>query len=232
MGQLSYDQKEDALRVTVKPHPDELHEALTYDFDQVTPTSTTVVLKWEKLAVPFKIEVNTLEVVQKSLPIQMRGIQQYTWEAWEEAASYVLDNKGNVEDALKDADRSIQVEERFENLMTKARALDSLGRKDEATAARNKAMDMGTVIQVHIYGRQLQAQGKQDEAFEVYRKNMKKFPNHWLAHGEAARMASAKGDFDTAVKEMKLTIAAAPEQQKGPLGGLLKRLENKEDINK
>lgn len=231
-GSFSYSEAEDALRVTVKPRPTEFHEALQYDFDEVTPNSTTAVLKWEKLAVPFKIEVNVSDIVQHSLPVQMRGIQQYTWEAWDEAATYLLDNKGSLEDALKDANRSIQVEERFENLMTKARALEGLGRKEEAAAARSKAMDTGSVVQVHIYGRQLQAQGKPEQAFEVYRANMKKFPNHWLAHGEAARIASAKSDFDTAVKEMKLCIAAAPEQQKAPLGGLLKRLENKEDINK
>ena len=32
-GSFSYDQAEDALRVTVKPRPSEFHEALTYDFD-------------------------------------------------------------------------------------------------------------------------------------------------------------------------------------------------------
>jgi tetratricopeptide (TPR) repeat protein len=231
-GSFSYSEAEDALRVTVKPKASDFHEALQYDFDEVTPTSTTAVLKWEKLAVPFKIEVNVGDIVQHSLPVQMRGLQQYTWEAWEEAATYLLDNKGSLEDALKYSDRSIQVEERFENLMTKSRALDGLGRKEDAAAALKKAMDTGSVVQVHIYGRQLQAQGKQEQAFEVYRGNMKKFPNHWLAHGEAARMASAKGDFDTAIKEAKLAIAGAPEQQKPGLNGLLKRLENKEDINK
>src|SRR5215470_10868580 len=32
-GSFTYDQKEDALRVAVKPQPSEFHEALTYDFD-------------------------------------------------------------------------------------------------------------------------------------------------------------------------------------------------------
>jgi len=231
-GSFSYDKAEDALRVTVKPHPSEMHEALTWDFDEVTPHSTTAVLKWEKLAIPFKIEVNTLELTQKSLTVQLRGIQQYTWVSWDQAANYLADNKGDLEAALKDADTSIQNEERFENLITKAKILDAMNRKDDAAAARKKAMDMGTVIQVHIYGRQLMAQGHQDQGFEVFRGNMKKYPNHWLAHGEAARIVSAKGDFETAAKEIKLSIAVAPEAQKASLNGMLKRLENKEDINK
>jgi tetratricopeptide (TPR) repeat protein len=231
-GSFSYDKAEDALRVTVKPKASEFHEALTYDFDEITPNSTTAVLKWEKLAVPFKIEVNTLEVVQRSLPVQLRGIQQYTWEAWEEAASYLLDHKGNLEDALKDANRSIQVEERFENLMTKARALDGLARKDEAEAARSKAMETANALQLHGYGRQLQIQKQQDKAFDIYRINIRKNPSHWTAHNELSRIACAKGDFDTAVKEMKLSVDAAPAQFKAPLNAIVKRLENKEDINK
>lgn len=181
---------------------------------------------------PFKIEVNTLDVVQRSLPVQLRGIQQYTWVAWDDAAAYLLDNKGNLEDALKDANSSIQVEERFENLMNKARALEGLGRKAEADAARGKAMEMGSALQLHGYGRQLQIQKQQEKAFDIYRINIRRNPNHWTAHNELARLASAKGDFDTAVKEMKLSAEAAPDAFKTTLMAVVKRLENKEDINK
>ena len=39
-GSFSYDQKEDALRVTVKPQTtDDLHNALVYDFDKLEPDS-------------------------------------------------------------------------------------------------------------------------------------------------------------------------------------------------
>jgi hypothetical protein len=231
-GSFSYDQKEDALRVTVKPQATEFHEALTYDFDDLKANSTTITLRWDKVAVPFKVEVNTGEIVQQSLHNQLRGRAQYEWQAWDEAATYLLDNKLSAEEALKDANQSVQAEERFENLMTKARSLDALNRKDEATAARNKALGMGNALQIHIYGRQLQQQGKQDQAFEVYRANIKKNPDHWITHNEAARLASAKGDFDTAVKEMKLAAAGANDPNKPAIEALVKRLEAKQDINK
>ena len=231
-GSFSYDQAEDALRVTVKPHPDEMHEALTFDFDDPKPNATTVMLRWDKIAVPFKVEVNTPEIVEQSLHSQLRGRAQYEWQSWDEAASYLVANKLNPEEALKYVNESIQNEERFENLMTKANILDVLSRKDDATTARNKALGMGTAIQIHTYGRQLQAQGKQEEAFVVFRANIKKYPDHWLVHNEVARLACAKGDFDTAVKEMRLASAAAPDQIKSALDGFTKRLEAKEDINK
>jgi tetratricopeptide (TPR) repeat protein len=231
-GSFTYDPAEDALRVTVKPHPDEMHEALLYDFDDVKVNSATVTLRWEKLAVPFKVEVNNPNVVGESLHKQLRGLSQYTFEGWDDAANYLLDNKMDLEEALKYSDRSIQVEERFDNQMTKARILDALNRKTEATVSRTKALGMGTIIQLHGYGRGLQIQGKQEEAFEIFRVNIKKDPSHWLVRTEVARLAVAKNDFDTAIKEMKLSLASAPDQQKPTVERLIKRLEAREDINK
>jgi tetratricopeptide (TPR) repeat protein len=231
-GSFSYDQKDDAARVAVKAQPAELHEALTYDFDDPKADSTVVTMRWDKIAVPFKVEVNTHEIVAASLRRQLQGRAQYNWDGWDDAATYLADQKIDLEEALKYEDRSIQLEERFDNLITKARVLDLLNRKDEAAKARTQALAMGTAIQLHVYGRQLQQQGKQDEAFNVYRDNIKKNPDHWLVHNELARLAVAKGDYETALKEMKLSAARATDQNKPAIEALVKRLENKEDINK
>jgi len=231
-GSFTYNQAEDALRVKVKPQAGEMHEALTYDFDDPKSDSAVLTLRWEKLAVPVKIGVNTQEIVQASLHNQLRGLAQYSWFGWDDAATYLVTNKVGLEDALKYEDQSIQAEERFDNLMTKSQVLDAMGRKDDASAARNRALEMANAIQLHGYGRQLQAQGKQEEAFQVFRTNMKKNPNHWLIHNEEARMACAKGDYDNAAKLMKLSADNAPTPFKIQMEGLVKRLEAKEDINK
>jgi hypothetical protein len=231
-GSYSYDQKEDALRVTVKPQTSEPHEALTFDFDDPKPNGATIAMRWDKVAVPFQVEVNTDQMVAESLRKQLRGRVQYEWQGPGEAADYLLAHKLNLEDALKYADASIQNEERFENVMTKANILDTLHRTDEATSTRNKALAMANAVQLHTYGRQLQQQGKQQQAFDAFRANIKKNPSHWLVHNELARLACAKGDFDTAVKEMKLSVAGADPSNKPMVEGLLTRLEKKEDINK
>jgi Flp pilus assembly protein TadD len=116
--------------------------------------------------------------------------------------------------------------------MTKSHALSALGRREEALAARDKAIAEGTQIQVHSYGRGLQTQGRQEEALELFRLNVRKDPNSWVGHNDAARVAVAQGDFDTAVREMRLAVAAAPESLKGQHADLVRRLENREDINK
>src|SRR6478672_4052177 len=77
-GSFTYNQAEDALRVTVKPRPAEMKEALAYEVDDVTPASAIFTLRWEKLAVPFKVDVDTHEIVAQSLHSQLRGLAQYT----------------------------------------------------------------------------------------------------------------------------------------------------------
>jgi DUF2911 family protein len=231
-GSFTYKQDEDALRVTVKPQPAEMREALTYDFDQVTPDSAVVTMRWEKVAVPFKVGVDVNHLVAASLRNQLRGLSQYTWEGWDDAATYLLTSKTDLEDALKYSDNSIQNEERYDNLMTKSRVLDALGRKQEASTARDKALARANAVQSYMYARQLQRDHHADEAFAIYRSNAKKFPNEWITHAGVARVYAGQGDYDNAVKEMKLCMEAAPDIQKPGVEGLVKRLQAKEDINK
>jgi tetratricopeptide (TPR) repeat protein len=231
-GSFSYDKAEDALRVTVKPQAIENEEALTYDFDNPKPDSASVTMRWEKVAVPFKIEVNTPEIVEQSLRNQLRGRVQFEWAAWEEAANYLLDNKLSTDEAAKYADHSVELEDRFETEITKSRALTALGRNQEALVARDKAISMATQQEVHDFGRGLQFKGRQDEALDLFRANIKKDPNTWVAHNETARIAVAKGDFDTAIKEMKLAASLAPEPLKAQHLDIVRRLEDKQDINR
>lgn len=231
-GSFTYDQAEDALRVMVNPRAADFHEALTYSFDDPKQNAVTVSLEWEKISVPFQVGVSVNEIVQASLHNQLRGIAQYTWEGWDDGATYLLENQGDLQEALKYSDASIQNEERFDNLMTKSRIQEALGRKEEATASKEKALTMANSQQLHNYGRQLQMSGHQAEGFEIFQRNIKNHPNEWYVHGEVARIACSKGDFDTAAREMKLAAAGAPDYAKQAIDGLVKRLQAKEDINK
>jgi tetratricopeptide (TPR) repeat protein len=198
----------------------------------VTPESALVTLRWDRVAVPFKVTVNQKEIVPAKLKLQMRGGARYIWESWAEAADQLLEYKTDLPDALEYANESIKVEKRFENLMTKANVLEAMGRKNEADPLRAEALPMGNAMQINSYGRQLQISGRQDEAFAVFRENAKRHPDHFIIPYEEARMAVAKGDFDTAVKQMKLALAGSTKDVQPFFQGLLKRLEAKEDINK
>jgi len=231
-GSFTYKQEEDALRVNVKPQPAEMHDALAYDFDDVKPYSTVVTMLWEKVAVPFKVHVNVNEIVTASIHKQIHGINQYYWEGWDDAAQYFLVNKINLDEALKYEDVSIQNEERYDNLMNKSKVLEAMGRKQDADSFRARALDKASALQLYVYARQLQGDKKQDEAMAVFQSTAKKFPDSWTSHLGLARVYSAKGDFNNAAKEVKLSLKDAPEANKNALEAYSKRLEAKEDINK
>src|SRR5271169_161377 len=189
-GSFSYDEKEDALRVTVKPHTAEPFEVLTYVFDDVKADSAAATLRWEKLAVPFRISVDVKAVVLKSIKNELRSVGGFTWGGYDEAAQWCLDNNYNLEEALKWEDTSIQNEERFENWETKSRILDAMGRKDDAARALSTAIAKANAIQLYSYARGLQRSGNAKRAFELYPQVPKKDTNHWIGHLALARVDS------------------------------------------
>jgi Protein of unknown function (DUF2911)/Tetratricopeptide repeat len=231
-GSFTYKQEEDALRVSVKPQTAEGHDALAYDFDEVKPDSAVVTMRWDKVAVPFKVEVKVNDLVTASIHRQLHGLNQYYWEGWDDAAGYFLVNKINLDEALKDEDQSIQSEERYDNLMNKSKILEAMGRQQDAEMFRTKALNMASALQLYFYARQLQADKKQDQAIVVFRSTAKKFPDYWTTHLGLARVYSAQGDFDNAVKEVKMSLTGAPDSNKPNLENYVKRLQAKEDINR
>jgi hypothetical protein len=231
-GSFSYDEKEDALRVTTKPQPADFREALTYTFEEVKPDSAAATLRWEKLAVPFHISVDVKAVVLRSIKNELRNVGGFTWAGFDEAAQWCLDNNYNLEEALKWEDTSIQNEARFENWETKSRILDALGKKEESAKALSTALEKANAIQLYSYARGLQRQGNAKRAFELYPLVPKRDANHWISHLALARVASHSGEFTAAAKEMTEAINGAPDTTKPFLQPLLKRLEAKEDINK
>jgi tetratricopeptide (TPR) repeat protein len=231
-GSYTYTQAEDALRVTVKPRPNEMEEALEYEFEDLKPESATVTLKWEKLAVPFRIAVSD-DTTVANIRGQMRGDAQYQWEAPNQAANFCLTKKINLDEALKWVNLSIQNEERFENLTTKADLLKAMNKPDEAKKVWEQAIAKTTPQQLYSYGRRLQSEKKDAEAMEIFKDVAKRYPETPFAHLANARIKSAAGDFVGALEDAKKAQAVAiSDQQKTAIKTMIDRLQAKQDINK
>lgn len=230
-GAFTYSEKEDALRVNVKPQTAEMHDALTYDFNDLKADSAVITMAWEKVSVPFKVGVDVHGIVEASLKNQLRGLSQYSWFGWDDAANYLLAEKVDYEDALAYENKSIEVEDRYENEFTKSRVLRALNRQQEADATLKRSLDLASPLQLHLYARGLQGEKRSDEAFAIFRENAKKHPDMWFTHTGLARIYSSQGKFDDATKEMKVALQGAPDSQKTYVDGLVKRLESRQDIN-
>ncbi len=233
-GSYSYKQDEDALRVDVKPRPlAEQKEALEFEFEDLKPDSTAVTLKWEKLGVPFTVSIKDADQTLENIRAQLKGRGQFTWQALDEGAQFCLTRKINLDEALKWADASIQNEERFDNLSTKADILKALNRPDEAKKTWNLALEKASAPQLYTYGRQLQNQKKGADAMEIFKEVAKRFPQGVFGYLAQARIKSAAGDFAGALNDAKQAQTAAPsDAQKQAIQGLIDRLEAKQDINK
>jgi hypothetical protein len=56
-GAFEYNESEDALRIKVKPQKGDWEEWLTYTITKTSDKTAVIKLEWEKLKIPFKIEV-------------------------------------------------------------------------------------------------------------------------------------------------------------------------------
>ena len=233
-GSYSYKQDEDALRVDVKPRPlAEMKDALEFEFEDLKPDSTAVTLKWEKLGVPFTVSIKDAEQTLQNIRAQLKGRGQFTWQALDEGAQFCLTKKINLDEALQWADASIQNEERFDNLSTKADILKALNRPDEAKVTWTHAVEVANAPQLYSYGRRLQFQKQNAEAMEIFKEVDKRFPQGVFGDLARARIKSAAGDFAGAASDAKKAQAAAPtDAQKQSIQALITRLDAKQDINK
>ena len=138
-GSFTYDEKQDALRIKVKPETAPMQEWMIFEFGDVTENDATVDLRWEKLKVSFKVDVgnsNTNALNQARTNVAQLNTQ---------TASFILNNKikDQYEQALKMVDTAISVRETFNNLSLKARLLAEMGNTKEAVTVGEKAIQVG-----------------------------------------------------------------------------------------
>jgi hypothetical protein len=136
-GAFDYKQEHDALRVQVKPTPAEFQERMSFEITDLNDTSAKVVLRWEKVQVPFKVEVDTPKLVAEAAKGSLR------WQTGLQAANYCIQNNTCLEDAGHWLDASIALDSNFANQRAKAMLLAKKNDYKGAVAAGEKALAAG-----------------------------------------------------------------------------------------
>jgi len=144
-GSFSYDPAKDTLRVKVKPEWGEhSKEWLEYWIDPVNDNSAQVNIRWEKVRVPFTVEVKDVQgLTMQKARAAVAAAKADDFVTPLQAANYALQNKLSVEEAMGWLDRSIKVKETIGNLGLRARVLAEQGKTAEAIAAGEKAIQVG-----------------------------------------------------------------------------------------
>lgn len=146
-GAFTYDAKDDAARVTVTPvQVGDSVEWMDFQFEDLGAEAATVVLRWEKLRVPFKVTVD----LDKTVTAHVN--QGASWAALNGAATWANDRGKDLDAALRWANASIAVEKTFFNLRTKARILNKKGDTAGAIAAGEEALAVAAALATPIQG--------------------------------------------------------------------------------
>jgi tetratricopeptide (TPR) repeat protein len=137
---------------------------------------------------------------------ELRGLAQFSWQDWNQAANYWLDHGGSLDEALKFSDRSLQMNAAFQNLMVRAKLLSKKGDQKGATEMRAKALTMGNEVDLNAYGYLLLQQKKFEDAISIFQKNVQAHPESWNVHDSLAEAYMIKGDKKAAVENYERAL--------------------------
>ncbi len=211
-------------------------EWLKYEFADETPSSAVVELEWEKLIIPFKVEVDVVSTQLASFRRELRSNKGFTWQTWNQAALYCVQNKTNLDEALLWADNAVGPNfggsQSFQAWSTKAMILDSLGRGTEAAEIIKKALPYGDEFQVYMYATSLVGQKKSKEAFDVFKLNYDKHPDDLVSNMGMASGYSALGDYKKALIYAQKARPQAPgKANRDVVDKAIKDLQDGKDMN-
>jgi len=236
-GSFYYNPAEDALRVKVKPSRlEEAVEWLKYEFTQQTENSAVIALKWEKLMIPVKVEVDVTAQQLESFRSELQTDKGFVWESWSQAAQWCAEHNTNLDQALLWADSATSTtfggDRSFQAWTTKAAVLDKMGRSQESITIMKRVLPLGSKLELHQYGRQLIAQKKSPDAMDVFKYNYEKNPNDFTTNMGMARGYSALGNYKKALEFAQKALVQAPDPvNKVNVEKTLKTLLDGKDIN-
>lgn len=233
-GSFYYEEKNDALRVDVKPMTlDKDVEYLKYEFTEHKEKSCIVALMWEKLMIPFRIDVDVDNIVLNRLREQVTSQKGFNQVNLAGAVNYCLSKKINLDEALGWAQRAAALKS-YNTLRVLAATYDSLNRIREGDSVMTEALAMANLAQYTGYARALIAAKRPDKAVEVLLAAKPKFGDIAAVNSGLMFSYSAKADYKNALVYANKTMAQIPKDNdaaKKTLEGQIAKLKDGKDIN-
>jgi Protein of unknown function (DUF2911) len=235
-GSFYYEEKNDVLRVNVKPVAlDKSVEWLKYEFIEHKEKSCTIALMWEKLMIPFKIDVDVDNIVIARLRDQITSQRGFTPALVLQASQYCLNKNINLDEALLWSKKAIDGpggQKTFITLRNLATAYEKLNRISEADSTMNEALLIATANQYTAYARQLITQKRVDKAMEVLEASKKRYGDIYIVNLGLMMGYSAKADYKNALKHAdKAMLQATNDGAKKQLKENIDKLKEGKDIN-
>ncbi|WP_420387202.1 DUF2911 domain-containing protein [Roseivirga sp.] len=193
-------------------------EKLDYEFLNWTPEEVTVALEWANRRIPFKVSVDLNKTVVESFRSELRGINTYHWQAWNDAARWCLVHNTNLEEALEWANRSVNggyngfaANKNAENLRTKAELEQRLGKTAELEQTLSDAIAfIESPYDANFFSIYLLGVKKTDLAMELLDKSIAANPESWFLMLNQAVGYYFQGKEKRALSTMEKVKSMAP----------------------
>jgi hypothetical protein len=231
-GSFYYDPKDDVLRATIKPVAlDKSVEWLKYEFIQQGEKSCTIAMMWEKLMLPFRVDVDVDKIVIARLREQVESQAGFNNLNLVAAAQFCLNKNINHDEALAWSQRAAGLKS-YTTLRTLATAYEKLNRIPLADSTMGEAVAIATVNQHVAYGRTLITQKRPDKALEVLLAAQKKYGDVYAVNNGLMFGYSSKTDYKKAIAAGEKALAQAPNDiAKKSIDASLVKLKEGKDIN-
>lgn len=231
-GSFYYSEKDDALRVTVKPVAlDKSVENLKYEFIEHKEKYCVIALQWEKVSIPFKVDVDVDKIVIAKLREEVTSQKGFNAFNMLAAANYCLNKNINLEEALSWAQRAAQTKS-FATLNVLGTAYTKNNRLQQADSTMNEALVFANANQYLGYGRSLITAKRMDRALEIFNASQKKHGDVYAVNAGFMSYHSAKADYNKALDYANKALAQAPnEASKTAMNGNIAKLKEGKDVN-
>jgi len=146
-SEQSYDEKQDLLRLEVKPDKAPKRERLTYLFANTTDDATRIDMEWDELRVSIPVKVDTAAQTAAAIQQHVDG----GWRPLANAARYYADTVKDAAKATELIDASIAVKTTWFNVWVKAQILANGGNFKDAYPLAEKAYELGNKDQYFFW---------------------------------------------------------------------------------
>ena len=142
-GAFTHDKTKDVLTVMAKPEAAPFREWMDFEIPEMTTDTAKIVLRWEKIAVPFTVDTQSVEKTLAAAKRSIAGVENQRWSVPLSAADFAFQN-GKMDEARTWLDQALALKENTRTLWLKARMQQKAGQIAEAKATAAAAIAKAT----------------------------------------------------------------------------------------
>lgn len=131
-GAYKYDESKDVMRFNVTPKEIGHHERLVVIANDLSESSGTINIEWEKLKISFPVKTDIVTLAHKNIKDAIASAKTDEWGPYASGANFMVDHNANLEEAKEWADKAVGLTDHYSAYQAAAKVYHKLGNKEKA----------------------------------------------------------------------------------------------------